>query len=61
MAHGTADPVVAYEYGHRSAEMLKDKMNIPVHWKSYSGMPHSSCNEELMDVLSFIEKQVPPQ
>jgi predicted esterase len=60
MAHGTADQVVAYQYGQKSADFLKEKMGMKaVDFKSYPGMQHSACDEELEATRSFLEKTLP--
>lgn len=67
--HGTADPVVQYQYGLQSYEYLKAKnLGIPeakegdvagLTWKEYDGMGHSSCPEELADFGDWLEQVVP--
>ncbi len=52
IAHGTQDPVVAYEFGARSARYL-ETLGYPVQWHSYP-MPHSVSPEELVDIGRFI-------
>lgn len=63
-AHGSADPVVQYQYGARTAEFLKKELAIPaenVEFKTYQGMPHSACPQEIEDIAVFLEKVIPSQ
>jgi phospholipase/carboxylesterase len=52
VAHGTQDPVVAYNYGAQSAQHLQ-KLGYPVDWRSYP-IPHSVSPEELRDIGQFL-------
>ncbi|XP_077480033.1 acyl-protein thioesterase 1 isoform X2 [Stigmatopora argus] len=58
--HGDADPLVPFSFGSRTAEKLKTLLD-PHHltFKSYSGLQHSACPEEMVDIKRFIEKQLP--
>ncbi|XP_072426648.1 acyl-protein thioesterase 1 isoform X1 [Chiloscyllium punctatum] len=59
--HGEADPIVPLAFGAFTAEKLKTLINPDnVIFKSYEGMMHGSCHQEMMDVKQFIEKQLPP-
>eukprot|EP00959_Pyramimonas_sp_CCMP1952_P127019 2656564-Pyramimonas_sp.AAC.1 len=49
--------MVPFMFGQMGAESLK-KLGVPVEWKSYAGMGHSSCAQELTDVRAFVEKQL---
>lgn len=53
-AHGDFDPVVPYKFGQLSASLLKTFMKN-VTFKTYAGMSHSSSEEELDDMKTFIE------
>nr|XP_057915820.1 acyl-protein thioesterase 1 isoform X1 [Doryrhamphus excisus] len=58
--HGDADPLVPFSFGSRTAEKMKSLINpANVTFKSYHGLPHSACPEEMVDVKRFIEKQLP--
>lgn len=48
-AHGDYDPVVPYKFGQLSASLLKSFMKN-VTFKTYSGLSHSSSDEEMNDV-----------
>jgi phospholipase/carboxylesterase len=52
MAHGSHDPVVAFDYGHRSAQFLQ-QAGYPVEWHSYP-IPHSVSPNELTDIGGFL-------
>uniref|UniRef100_A0A3P8NH15 Acyl-protein thioesterase 1 n=1 Tax=Astatotilapia calliptera TaxID=8154 RepID=A0A3P8NH15_ASTCA len=59
--HGDADPLVPYAFGIQTAEKMKGLINpANITFKSYRGLPHSACPEEMVDVKRFIEKQLPP-
>lgn len=56
-AHGDCDPVVPYKWGQMTASFLKTFMsNIDFH--TYRGLTHSSSDEELKDMQSYIEKSL---
>ncbi|WWC98112.1 acyl-protein thioesterase 1 [Kwoniella sp. B9012] len=64
--HGTADPVVNYEYGQQSIELLTKKLEFPllskgttfqrpgVRFESYQGLPHSSSPQEIEDLKGWL-------
>ncbi|XP_002732463.1 acyl-protein thioesterase 1-like [Saccoglossus kowalevskii] len=56
--HGTADPMVQFQFGEMTYQNLK-AMNCRVEFKQYKGMSHSSCDEEMKDVQEFIDKHLP--
>lgn len=58
--HGTADPVVRHELAGMSKAMLESKGVSNYTIKSYPGMMHSACPEEIQDVLKFIQERLPP-
>ncbi|XP_042319876.1 acyl-protein thioesterase 1 [Sceloporus undulatus] len=59
--HGDRDPLVPLMFGSVTSETLKSMINPGnVTFKTYSGMMHSSCIEEMMDVKQFIDKHLPP-
>lgn len=53
--HGNSDPVVPYEFGSITGKLLKSS-GINVDFKTYSGMGHSSCDDEMKDVKNYIAK-----
>ncbi|PJF17021.1 hypothetical protein PSACC_03167 [Paramicrosporidium saccamoebae] len=52
--HGTADFVVQYSWHRKSVEFLRQLGGARITAKSYEGMQHSSCEEEIADVVEFI-------
>jgi predicted esterase len=68
--HGTADPLVKYNYGKRSYEFLQntapksplatDEDIQGLTWKEYPGMAHSCNEEEIQDLQAWLEKVLPP-
>ncbi|BEJ16235.1 hypothetical protein CspHIS471_0508400 [Cutaneotrichosporon sp. HIS471] len=63
--HGRDDEIVQYEYGRQSIELLKrlgfveqpaDKMfaRPGLVFRSYPGMGHSACNEEIADLAAWL-------
>lgn len=52
LAHGTMDPVVAFERSQATLEALQT-MGYQVTFKTYP-MPHSVCLEEIQDIASFL-------
>ncbi|XP_061454812.1 acyl-protein thioesterase 1 [Rhineura floridana] len=59
--HGDHDPLVPLMFGSVTSETLKTMLNPGnINFKTYSGMMHSSCIEEMRDVKQFIDKHLPP-
>lgn len=54
LAHGTLDPVVAFERAQASLEAL-EQMGYDVRFKTYP-MPHSVCLEEVHDIAAFLRE-----
>lgn len=59
MGHGDADGVVKYEWGIMTAEKLRD-WGWNVDFKTYGGMPHSACPEEIDDLEKYFNSRIPP-
>jgi len=58
MCHGDADVIVPFHWGKKSADMMK--AFVPnIEFKTYSGMGHSSCPQEMRDAREFIRKVLP--
>lgn len=51
--HGEADQVVPISWGQRSFKELEAK-GLKPSFKSYAGMPHSACAEELQDIAALL-------
>ncbi|OAQ81021.1 phospholipase/carboxylesterase [Purpureocillium lilacinum] len=60
MAHGDRDQMVRYPLAQGSERLLK-AMGYDVTLKTYSGMEHSACLEELDEVEAFIKARLPPK
>jgi len=56
--HGETDPLVKFSFGKLTAEAIS-KFNKNHVFKSYQGMGHSSCEQEMSDVRDFIDKHLP--
>lgn len=56
MAHGKADEVVHYKWGKASCNKLREIVgNDYIAWKEYDEMTHSSCPQEIEDMLEWIK------
>lgn len=58
--HGDCDPIVPYKWGQMTASLLKQFLK-QIEFKTYRGMMHSSSDEEISDLKTFLEKVIPPQ
>jgi predicted esterase len=56
--HGTSDEVVAPKAGARAHQQLKDA-GVNTEMKTYDGMGHSSCPQELRDLARFLTTVLP--
>lgn len=54
IAHGTQDPVVPYERGSSTRDLLKHA-GYDVEWHDYA-MPHSVCLEEVRDIGTWLTR-----
>ncbi|KAJ3012641.1 acyl-protein thioesterase [Thoreauomyces humboldtii] len=59
MCHGAEDEVVAYRWGKMSYEKLLELGKKVNDFKTYRGMGHSSCPEEIQDVAAFLQSVLP--
>lgn len=57
--HGSSDYIVAHEMGRATHELLKGFQLISCEFCSYDHMGHSSCEQEMDDVKSFIKRIIP--
>jgi lysophospholipase-2 len=57
--HGEEDMLVALSFGTMTSHLIKS-FNAKAQFKTYSGMGHSSCDEEMEDVKKFISECLPP-
>lgn len=59
--HGDMDPLVPLVFGRLTVEKLKSLMSPEkISFKTYHGMAHSSCPQEMRDIKGFIETHLPP-
>jgi hypothetical protein len=58
MAHGSADPVVPFAAGERSAALLRQH-DIAVDWHAYP-MAHQVCAEEIADLGDWMDARFRP-
>ncbi|POR32667.1 Uncharacterized protein TPAR_07089 [Tolypocladium paradoxum] len=58
MGHGDRDPLVRYEMAQASEKALKE-MGYDVTMKTYRGMEHSACLDELNEVEAFLHSRLP--
>lgn len=60
MAHGDADPMIPLAVARESFEFLRGiRRNSTDVMKTYRGMEHSSCPQEMRDVLEFVASHLP--
>uniref|UniRef100_A0A8C2SDL2 Acyl-protein thioesterase 1 n=1 Tax=Capra hircus TaxID=9925 RepID=A0A8C2SDL2_CAPHI len=59
--HGDLDLLVPLMSGALTAEKLKPLVNpANVTFKTYGGVRHSSCQQEMMDIMQFVGQLLPP-
>lgn len=58
-AHGDADPLVGFSLGQTSAQYMKS-FNSHHTFKTYHGMTHSACDQEIQDMKQFLQQRLPP-
>ncbi|XP_045154864.1 acyl-protein thioesterase 2 isoform X2 [Echinops telfairi] len=59
--HGELDPMVPVRFGALTAEKLRAVVTpARVQFKTYPGVMHSSCPQEMAAVKEFLEKLLPP-
>lgn len=56
--HGDCDPIVSYNFGQLTASVLK-KFTQNAEFKTYSGVMHSSSEEEMDDIRDFLRSRIP--
>lgn len=65
--HGTTDPLVMYNLGIESINVLTKTIGFTqtsdsttgLDFRSYEGMGHSSCPKELDDLSAWIKRVIP--
>lgn len=58
LGHGTADPVVNFDFGKKTKTVL-DAFYSDVKFNSYNGMQHTSNNKELKDLQDYLKTVIP--
>jgi len=58
MGHGDADPLVRLSWGEESFQRVKKVGVKSTEFHKYRGMQHSSCMQELEDVIAFIRNHI---
>lgn len=56
LAHGDADPVVRYDWGKKTAQVVEKDLGHNVEFKTYRNLPHSAALEEIDDLEAWIRK-----
>ncbi|KAH3665504.1 hypothetical protein OGAPHI_003690 [Ogataea philodendri] len=58
-AHGDEDPIIPLAQGRQTLELYRKLGFENIDFKEYAGMAHSSCPEELQDIIAFVRKTLP--
>ncbi|KAA3677597.1 uncharacterized protein DEA37_0011925 [Paragonimus westermani] len=58
--HGTDDCIVPFEMGQATYELLKRFQMSKCEFLSYQNLGHSSNDQEISDLQSFLKKRLPP-
>lgn len=58
MGHGDSDPLVKYQWGVKTAEVLKE-WGWNVDLKTYKGLQHSADPREIDDLEKYIHQRLP--
>jgi len=56
MAHGTADPVINFEWATRSRDKLAS-IGAKIEWHEY-GMAHAVCGQEIEDLSAWMQQRL---
>uniref|UniRef100_A0A803SYT0 palmitoyl-protein hydrolase n=1 Tax=Anolis carolinensis TaxID=28377 RepID=A0A803SYT0_ANOCA len=58
--HGEMDPMIPVRFGALTSEKLKCMVNpSKIQFRTYPGVMHSSCPQEMLAVKEFMEKVIP--
>jgi predicted esterase len=61
LGHGDADPLVKYEWGSKTVDVLRGELGVAdLEFKTYHGLGHDADLLEIQHVEAFINKCVPP-
>lgn len=59
MGHGQADPLVRWDWGQQTAEILRD-MGCKVDFRTYKGLGHSADPKEIDELEAYLRDRLPP-
>lgn len=59
MGHGAVDPLVKYQWGKQTADVLRG-WGWSVDLKTYPNLAHSADPKEIDDLEAYIEQRLPP-
>jgi predicted esterase len=61
MGHGDADKLIRYDWGVRTAEVLKKDLGVKdLEFKTYHGLAHTADPLEIDHVEAFLKRCLPP-
>lgn len=58
-AHGTGDMVVHFDRGLKSKELVEAMGKEAIEWRTYAGMAHSSCPQEIDHLGAWLKQTLP--
>ena len=60
--HGDRDPLISMQVAEKTRLALIEKGHVDTYsFKTYKGMAHSACTQEMADVVSFLSEVLPHQ
>jgi len=60
LGHGDCDMLLPYQIGKLSHDLIKSK-GYSITFKTYNGMGHSASQEEIKDVISYLQEVIPAE
>jgi len=60
ICHGERDQIVLFPKGELASKTIQE-IGVPVTFKTYKNLVHSSSDAEMNEVELFITKQLPPK
>ena len=57
VAHGNSDPSVSWEWGERTADLLRPRV-LSLDWHLIAGLAHSFNYQEMMIVFGFVHSRI---
>lgn len=61
LAHGEIDPMVKYEWGCVSNQVLGENLGYKVEWRTYPNLEHSADPQEIADMEKWLQRRIPVQ